>query len=674
MHQLSAPRRRLLILLILFSLALAAAPTDASTYPREFHGAAGKVLVHHPVITDWKDFKSLQGRMPLEITTIQGDNWVGSLTFEVDTVVHFDERLVSLHNPRSSAVKFGQGEPPAEITELARAAVQGGSDKVALDYLLRALPEDFRIPSAAKAPPQLNFAPPRIVVSNRPMRLLLIDGPPSMVAIDGTGLEYVINTDWDIFHYKVSDTWYLLSNNSWQSNTMLSSGDWFPTTELADDFQTLQFNSDWPQVAEAMPPRQSETPAVPFTISYEPTELILVDGDVQLEDIPGTVLRYVKNTDSDLFILADRYYLLVSGRWFMTKDLKRMWSAVKQLPAAFGKIPTDHARAYVLASVPGTPQARLALIEAAIPRISVFSLGAGDGLEVPYAGEPSFVEIQGTPLRRAENTPFQVILHNNFYYLCHDGAWYKSTQPPGPWQVATELPEAIYDIPPTDPAYNVTFVRLDSFDDSSDRVAYSRTSGYQRVYSNGYSLVYGTGWHYPGHIHNNPYGYNSYWRYPYSYGYGAWYNPVHGRYGYRGGYGYYGHYNYNYSATYEVNKPDKDWNWDLEGNKRRVYDQGPRNYVGSGQYVMPDGKVYRGENSSGTPTKNEYTAANSGKDDLYSGSDGGVYRRTKTSWQRYEGGSWRDITGDERASLERQHQARQAGYQNYDEYLRQKKQ
>ena len=126
------------------------------------------------------------------------------------------------------------------------------------------------------------------------------------------------------------------------------------------------------------------------------------------------------------------------------------------------------------------------MIEAAIPRITEFSMDAGDGLEVPYAGEPSFVEIQGTDLRRAENTPFQVIMHNNFYYLCHDGAWYSSTRAQGPWKFATEVPEAIYTIPPTDPAYNVTFVRLDSFDDSSNKVAYSHTMGYRRTYSTGY--------------------------------------------------------------------------------------------------------------------------------------------------------------------------------------------
>jgi hypothetical protein len=605
MHQFSLPRRSLPALLCLFFLVLpcqlwsasSAAPIDASTYPREFRNAAGRVLVHHPVITDWNGFRRLSGRMPLEVTTAGGESWIGSLAFEADTVVHFDGRLVSLLDPRWSGGTFERGTPPPEVLGLAREAVQSGPDKMALDYLLRALPEDFVIPRGAKVPAQLNFAPPRIVVSNRPMRLMLIDGPPSKVPIEGTKLEYVINTDWDIFHHTGTEAWYVLSNGSWQSNTMLSSGDWFSTLELPQDFLTLQLNSDWPQVTQAMPPRKPESPPVPFTISYEPTELILIDGEAQLEEIPGTVLRYVKNSASDLFLLADRYYLLVSGRWFITKNLKRQWSAVKKLPETFSKIPPDHEKAYVLSSVPGTREARLAVIEAAIPRISVFSMSDGGGVEVPYAGEPSFVEIQGTVLRRADNTPFQVIMHNNFYYLCHDGAWYSSPRPRGPWQFATQVPEAIYTIPATDPAYNVTFVRLDSFDDSSQQVAYSRTSGYQRVYSNGYSLVYGSGWHYPGHVTSHGYGHHSYWRYPYSYGYGAWYNPVYGRYGYRGGYGYYGAYNYNYSATYSVDVADKDWKWDLEGNKQRVYDYGPRNYVGSGQYVMPDGKVYKGEDN-----------------------------------------------------------------------------
>ena len=35
---------------------------------------------------------------------------------------------------------------------------------------------------------RLNFDPPRIVVSEKPTRLMLIDGPPAQVAIAGTGM------------------------------------------------------------------------------------------------------------------------------------------------------------------------------------------------------------------------------------------------------------------------------------------------------------------------------------------------------------------------------------------------------------------------------------------------------------------------------------------------------
>jgi hypothetical protein len=54
---------------------------------------------------------------------------------------------------------------------------------------------------------QLNFHPPRIVVSNEPMELMLIDGPPARVPISGTRLEFVVNTDWDVFHSTDSGTW-----------------------------------------------------------------------------------------------------------------------------------------------------------------------------------------------------------------------------------------------------------------------------------------------------------------------------------------------------------------------------------------------------------------------------------------------------------------------------------
>ena len=599
MYKLSVLRWPALAGLLFFALLIPgqsqSAPVSAGSFPLKFNNADGKVLVQQPIISSWENFRVLTGTLPLEVTPAGRSAWLGSLSFEAETSVHFDGRRVSLHNLRLSDVGAESGPAAADVLQLVRKALSSGKKDVSLNYLLRALPDDFQIPGESKAPPRLNFSPPRIIVSNKAVELLLIDGPPSMAVIENTQLEFVVNTDKDIFHHKESDTWYVLDNGSWLSNNMLSSGDWFSTTELPEDFLTLQYNSNWPQVIDAMPPSKPRKPALPFIISYEPTELIGVEGDAIFEEIPGTVLRFVKNTSSDVFFLADRYYLLVSGRWFSTKNLKRRWSAVKKLPDVFAHIPPDHEKSYVLASIPGTREARVAVIEAAIPRTTEYSMDADNGVEVPYAGEPSFVEIQGTVLRRAENTPYQVIMHNNFYYLCHDGAWYSSTRAQGPWKFATEVPEAIYTIPPTDPAYNVTFVRLDTFDDSSNKVAYSYTMGYRRTYSTGYSMVYGTGWHHPGVVLQSAHGYPSYWRYPYSYGYGARYHPSYGGYGYRGYYGYNHPYGYSHSASYRIDKQNTDWEWDLDGGKRRVYDYGPRNYVGSGRYIMPDGSKYTGE-------------------------------------------------------------------------------
>ena len=425
---------------------------------------------------------------------------------------------------------------------------------------------------------QLNSDPPRIVVSERPMRLMLIDGPPATVAIPATRLEFVVNTDWDVFRDQASSAWFVLDGDSWITNNFLSSGDWKATNDLPRDFLTLQVSSDWPRVAAAMPPRETSGRPLPITISYEPTELIIVDGEMQFEAAGGG-LQYVSNTESDLFFHDGRYYYLAAGRWFTTKDVDRKWYAVKNLPRAFTEIPADHPRARVLASVPGTDAARKAAEEAAVPQRTEIAAGVAGKIQVPWFGEPSFVPIEGTALRRAENTPYQLIQHNNFYYLCLDAAWYSSSSPQGPWRAAQEVPEAIYSIPATDPAFNVTFVKLDSFDDSSGRAAYVSTSGYYSRYYNGYTMVHGTGWYYPGY-----YDRSVYWRYPYTYGYyGGWgYSP------------YYYPYHYNHSETYEIDHTETDWEWGLDGSKRKVYMYGPQhNYVG-GAYVMP-------ESDSGAP-------------------------------------------------------------------------
>ena len=298
-------------------------------------------------------------------------------------------------------------------------AFQGRESIVPLDVLLRLLPDDFEIPGQTVNAPVLNFDPPAIVVSEKPIKLLSIDKEPVKASIEGTDLEYVVNTNWNVFYYRPDEQWYVLNENTWQQNNYLADGGWTTTDSLPADLDKLALNDEWPEVQKALPARQPDNPPLPFMISLEETELVLLDGAPRLSAVGETGISYVSNTQSDLFKSGDQWYFLVSGRWFMNTNLSGQWQAVKDLPAVFAQIPPKHKKGHVLYSVPGTRQAKLALIEAALPHRTSVAKSSAASLEVSWVGEPRFEAIENTQLQRGMNTPFQVIKHNNFYYLCY---------------------------------------------------------------------------------------------------------------------------------------------------------------------------------------------------------------------------------------------------------------
>ena len=53
-----------------------------------------------------------------------------------------------------------------------------------------------------------------------------------------------------------------------------------------------------------------------------------------------------------------------------------------------------------------------------------------------------------------------VFRYGNLYYACDDGVWYVANSAKGPWTVATEVPDAIYRIPASNPHHNVTYVKV----------------------------------------------------------------------------------------------------------------------------------------------------------------------------------------------------------------------
>ena len=164
----------------------------------------------------------------------------------------------------------------------------------------------------------------------------------------------------------------------------------------------------------------------------------MTSGLPQYVAIPGTSLQYAANTDAALFrdMNGDRSYYLVSGHWFVAPSLDGPWTfATSNLPADFARIPAKGPRGFVLVSVPETPPAQEALLEAQIPQQATLNRPTAK-LDVVYAGEPQFVAIAGTPMFYTPNTSFNVIRYGDGYFSCYQGAWFTAITPKGPWALA----------------------------------------------------------------------------------------------------------------------------------------------------------------------------------------------------------------------------------------------
>ena len=365
-------------------------------------------------------------------------------------------------------------------------------------------------------------------------------------------------------------------------------------------------------------------------------------------------------------------YYLVAGRWFTASDFSGLWTfATPTMPADFKKIPVEHERSRVLASVPGTDQAIEAALLAEIPhtaRVNKKELKAPD---VAFEGDPQFTPIEQTTVARAVNTDKDVFKIGDAYYMCHQGVWFTGNSASGPWEVAESVPEQIYQIPVSSPAHHVTYVTIEE-DDDDDWVVFAAAAGYTGMMVAWGCTMWGSGWYYP------PYwGYGAYYPYYYphfpTYGYSAWYNPWTGAYGRSAGiYGPYGgagvgaRYNPR-TGTYARGAAV----WPVRRARCRPGLQpSPGTYAQTRQGSNPYGSwgstsVQRGDDwaktnrytnrQTGTTTRTVRTdegsavmrkGAEGGRvvagdgGNIYAGKDGNAYRRQDGTWQEYDNGGW----------------------------------
>ena len=518
-----------------------------SGWPRTISSGAEEISVYQPQLEKWEgDELAAYAAVSVKNAGREQPTY-GVVWFTARTEVDKVNREVTLDNFQIIKARFPTAESKeAEYQKILQQKVPSESKTIALDRLLAELAAAETVEEVIRGVPVKND-PPTVIVTTKPAMLVLIDGPQHFADVSDTKLQRVINTPALILFDPEKHKYYLSLMDGWMEAAQVE-GPWSYAKKIPGDLKKVQKALQERQQVDTLQTskehslkqaaKDGKLPAI--YVSLGPAELLEIEGQPQFEPIAGTRLEYVKNTTAEIFrdTATVDYYILLSGRWFRSRSVDNgPWSYVdgKELPPDFAKIPEDSPKAGVLASVPGTPPAKEALIANTIPQTATITRNEAK-LEVRYDGDPELRQIESTGLQYAVNTSTPVVrVDDKKYYAMENGVWFVSAGPGGPWAVATSVPAVIYDIPPSSPLYYVTYVKV--YGSTPDVVYVGYTPGYYGtvVSSSTQTVVYGTGWYYPPYI-------GSYWYgAPYTYGVGvglAWSSDSGWSIGFGVGYGY----------------------------------------------------------------------------------------------------------------------------------------
>jgi hypothetical protein len=672
---------RIIVAVSLLTLLVTRAQTTENQWPREMNAGGRTVLMYQPQL-DKLDGNMLHARAAVSVMPIGKDTPVfGAVWVEARIETDLTSRMVVLMEVRVPKVHFTgiTPEQEKEFSDFLAREIPTWNLTLSQDRMLAMLDIAEKQSHASEG---FDDQPPVILFADQPTVLVNIDGAPKFVPAENSDLETVINTPFTLL--RKGKTLYLYAGaETWYAATSIS-GPWTVSGRVPDDVLKLQPAEE---ASDPGGPPVDETEQPPaILVATEPTELINIEGQPQHKPLPGNKLTTISNADSDLFmeLASQRYFLLLSGRWYASKSLKGPWEFVTadQLPESFAEIPAGMDEGDVRTWVAGTEEANEAVLEASIPQTAAIRRDAT--IAVFYDGKPQFKKIKTTSLKYAENTASQVIQADHKFYCAEEGAWYVADTAEGPWITAIEIPDEIRSIPASNPMYNVKYLYIYGYND--EVVYFGYYPGYTSSYVYYGTVVYGTGWYYRPwyssryyYPHHCTWGYHMRWHHWYGWGSSCHYSysrySFHiGHHHHRGLWGPSG-YRYGYRRGYR------------QGNNDARRDT-PRNIYRN------QGNADRVVQTAQRPGNTTSPKISDRKNNVFADKNGDVLRKNaQGKWEVNRDGQWaadkqpaekaRPATlpesrpaaqpaqrpiQDNRASLEREHQARDRGMQRSNNF------
>ena len=189
---------------------------------------------------------------------------------------------------------------------------------------------------------------PKVYVFTDPTELILIDGPPKYVPVPNTGLQWISNTDADLFRMGPTGPVYYLVSGRWFTAPALG-GHWtFATPNLPEDFKRISIEHPRSRVLASVPgtPQASEAvllaeiPQIARVNKRElPSPEVNFQGEPKFEPIQGTPLQRAANTDKEIIKFGDVFYMCYQGIWFQSNSPKGPWTLAQSVPKEIYQIP-----------------------------------------------------------------------------------------------------------------------------------------------------------------------------------------------------------------------------------------------------------------------------------------------------------------------------------------------
>ena len=472
---------------------------------------------------------------------------------------------------------------------------------------------------------------PAVYVVFSPTELIQTRGEPVYKAVPGTGLEYVENTNGNVF--RLGADYYILISGRWFKAASFK-GPWsfVDAAQMPPDFAKIPSDSPKASVLATVPgtPQAQEgviANSIPQTAAITRSEAkltVVYDGEPVFAPIEGTTLHYAKNTSAPVIKVSEsNYYCAEAGVWFKAPTPQGAWTVTDSVPPEIYQIP------------PGSPIYNVTYVKV-------------------YNSTPEVVYVGYTP------GYYGTVVSANTKTVVFGTGWY---YPP------YVTPTVWYGAPYT---YGV----------GAD-FTWSEDTGWSFGFGYGYAYY---PWYYPWW---GPWGYYGCCWYPY-YGwgawggaavanvYGVWGNTAYSRTGaawanpYTGNYGAGTRGSYYNSATGRSTVAGRGYNTNIyTGNTagfRGAATYNPNTGIVAGGGAGYAGNIYTGQGGAGRGgfAYNTNTGAGiaAGKNNVYAGKDGTVYRynRDSGSWSSNSGNGWQSAPRPEQ-NLERQQQMRNQGAQ-----------